>query len=97
MENEALSLHAMMMTSSPGFLLMKPNTLAAIEKLRDFRMKTGLSIGYTLDAGANLHILYPKYQAENILSFIESELKEFCESGTIIHDKMGRGPFNLSL
>ena len=32
-ELEALSLHAMMMTSNPYYILMKPNTLSIIEKL----------------------------------------------------------------
>jgi diphosphomevalonate decarboxylase len=96
MENEALSLHAMMMTSSPGFLLMKPNTVAAIEDIREFRLKTGLSIGFTLDAGANLHVIYPENQSAKIRAFIDSDLKQYCDSGRIIHDKMGAGPLNLS-
>ena len=32
-ETEALTLHSMMMTSSPYFLLMKPNTISIIEKI----------------------------------------------------------------
>jgi diphosphomevalonate decarboxylase len=36
-ESEALTLHALMMTSNPPYILMKPNTLQAIEKVQDFR------------------------------------------------------------
>ena len=36
-ESEALTLHAMMMTSNPYFILMKPNTLKIINKIWDFR------------------------------------------------------------
>ena len=36
-ESEALSLHAMMMTSNPYFILFKPNTLSIIEKTWDLR------------------------------------------------------------
>ena len=32
-ESEALTLHAMMMTSMPYFILMKPNTLEIINKI----------------------------------------------------------------
>jgi diphosphomevalonate decarboxylase len=38
-ELEALSLHAMMMTSNPYFILMKPQTLSIIEKIWEFRFK----------------------------------------------------------
>lgn len=91
MENEALSLHAMMMTSTPGFILMKANTLAAIEKIRAYRNNTGRSVGFTLDAGANVHILYPKAQDAEIKQFIESELIGLCENGVVLHDEMGGG------
>ena len=56
-ESEALTLHAMMMTSMPYFILMKPNTLEIINKIWEFRKDTGLHIGFTLDAGANVHVL----------------------------------------
>lgn len=92
MENEALTLHSMMMTSQPGYILMKPNTVEAIHRIRDYRRRTGLSIGFTLDAGANVHILYPKSHAVSITNFINSELKDLCEQGKILHDEMGPGP-----
>ncbi|MCF8226937.1 MAG: hypothetical protein K9J30_13755 [Bacteroidales bacterium] len=92
MENEALSLHAMMMTSMPGFLLLKPNTLEALGRIRNFRNTTGKAIGFTLDAGANVHVIYPENQAAAIRDFIETELKELCENEHIIHDEMGNGP-----
>lgn len=95
MENEALSLHAMMMTSSPGYLLMKPGTLEAINRIRKFRTQTGLAIGFTLDAGANVHVIYPDQQEAAITGFIASDLEELCEEKTIIHDGMGMGPEKL--
>lgn len=36
-ESEALTLHAMMMTSNPYFILMKPNTLEIINKIWEYR------------------------------------------------------------
>ncbi|MCF8345636.1 MAG: hypothetical protein K9G38_00380 [Bacteroidales bacterium] len=96
-ENEALSLHAMMMTSNPGFILMKPNTIEAIHRIRDFRKDTGVQIGFTLDAGANVHVLYPEDQAMKTTAFIDTALKPLCENGAIIHDRMGGGPSKTDL
>lgn len=38
-EEEALELHALMMTSDPSYILMQPGTLSIIEKIRKFREK----------------------------------------------------------
>ncbi|MEX0981190.1 MAG: hypothetical protein WD577_09345 [Bacteroidales bacterium] len=95
MENEALTLHAMMMTSRPGFLLMKANTVEAIHRIREYRRKSGMSVGFTLDAGANVHVLYPEKEAGEIRKFIDEELAELCENRRVIHDRMGGGPVKL--
>lgn len=39
-ESEALTLHAMMMTSMPYFILMKPDTLEIINKIWKYREAT---------------------------------------------------------
>ncbi|WOD44525.1 diphosphomevalonate decarboxylase [Hwangdonia lutea] len=90
-ESEALTLHAMMMTSMPYFILMKPNTLEIINKIWGFRQKTDSNICFTLDAGANVHVLYPENEAENVLEFIKNELVVFCQKGEYINDKIGFG------
>ncbi len=94
-ENEALTLHALMMTSNPSYLLMRPNTLNMIEAVRDFREDTKLPLYFSLDAGPNLHLLYPDEAASPIQDFIQSELKQYCENGEIIADKAGEGPLQL--
>lgn len=90
LENEALQLHAMMMTSPQGFMLMKSNTLAAIEMVRDFREQTGLPLYFTLDAGPNLHLIYPESARSKVSAFINHELKGL--SMKIIEDQRGEGP-----
>ncbi len=90
-ESEALTLHAMMMTSMPYFILMKPNTLEIINKIWNFRLETGLNVSFTLDAGANVHVLYPKNEASQILEFIKSELVAHCQNGHYICDQIGFG------
>lgn len=87
-ESEALTLHAMMMTSLPYFILMKPNTLSVIEKVWRFRKETGTPICFTLDAGANVHLLFPKDYTEVINTFIQEELLVHCENGQCISDEV---------
>jgi diphosphomevalonate decarboxylase len=96
-ESEALTLHSMMMTSMPYFILMKPNTLEIINKIWSFRQETGLHICFTLDAGANVHILYPEHEAEEISEFIKSELVAYCQNGHYICDRIGFGAKQLPI
>jgi diphosphomevalonate decarboxylase len=90
-ENEALTLHALMMSASPGTILMKPATVEAIGRVRNAR-RNGLPLFFTLDAGANLHLLYPASADSLINPFIETELKPLCENGQVIFDRCGGGP-----
>ncbi|WP_162126511.1 diphosphomevalonate/mevalonate 3,5-bisphosphate decarboxylase family protein [Flavobacterium phycosphaerae] len=90
-ESEALTLHAMMMTSLPYFILMKPNTLEIINKIWAFRNETKIPICFTLDAGANVHVLYPENVRVSVLQFITSELVGFCQNGNYICDAIGIG------
>ena len=90
-ESEALTLHAMMMTSLPYFILMKSNTLEIINKIWKFRNETKTPVCFTLDAGANVHILYPENVRENVLQFIKDELVGYCQNGNYICDAIGNG------
>lgn len=90
-ESEALSLHAMMMTSMPYFILMKPNTLEIINRIWKFRQQTDSKICFTLDAGANVHVLYPKNEMEKVSIFIKNELLQYCKNGDFIKDEVGLG------
>ncbi|MEZ4803587.1 MAG: diphosphomevalonate decarboxylase [Gelidibacter sp.] len=96
-ESEALTLHAMMMTSKPYFILMKPNTLEIINKIWKFRQETKSHISFTLDAGANVHVLYPKNETAQILEFIKSELVAYCQNGHYICDQIGFGAKQLTM
>ena len=94
-ENEALTLHAMMMTSMPYFILMKPNTLEIINKIWEYRAKNMSNICFTLDAGANVHVLFPKAEKEQVYEFIKSELVAYCQNGHYICDSVGNGAKRL--
>jgi diphosphomevalonate decarboxylase len=90
-EEEALSLHALMMTSEPSFILIQPNTLAIIQEVRNFRSETSLPLFFTLDAGPNVHLLYPANINEQVLNFIENKLLYLCEGNYLLHDYVGIG------
>ncbi len=94
-ESEALTLHAMMMTSMPYFILMKPNTLSIINKIWAFRERTGSHVCFTLDAGANVHVLYPENEATEVYEFIKDELVGYCQNGHYICDRIGFGAKKL--
>ena len=96
-ESEALTLHAMMMTSLPYFILIKPNTLEIINKIWNFRKKTGANVCFTLDAGANVHILYPENEKSVIFEFIKNELVAYCQNGHYICDRIGMGAKQLKV
>ncbi len=95
-EREALILHAMMMTSSPYFLLMKPVTLEIIQHIWNYRENNNSHVCFTLDAGANVHLLYPDAEKEDITRFIQQELSRFCECGKFITDQLGNGAEKIS-
>ncbi|MGV9003362.1 diphosphomevalonate/mevalonate 3,5-bisphosphate decarboxylase family protein [Flavobacterium sp.] len=94
-ESEALTLHAMMMTSMPYFILMKPNTLEIINRIWKFRTETQIPLCFTLDAGANVHVLYPDEHKVKISQFIKNELVAFCQNGNYICDSIGEGAIQI--
>ncbi|KFF75525.1 diphosphomevalonate decarboxylase [Chryseobacterium sp. P1-3] len=88
-EHEALTLHAMMMMSDPAFILMKTGTLEVINKIWDFRKETGLPLFFTLDAGANVHLLFPNDGSEEqIKIFIETTLLQHTQKNGVVKDVM---------
>jgi diphosphomevalonate decarboxylase len=90
-EREALMLHGLMMASNPPFVLMKPATLSILEKIQSAR-REGLEVGFTLDAGANVHVLYPQRAEQSVHAFVNDSLSVHCKDGAFIHDRVGAGP-----
>ena len=81
-EWEALTLHALMMSSQPYYILMKPDTLKIIEEVWVWRKETKIPIFFTLDAGANLHLIYQHTDRQKAKAFISSLQKE------VIHNEL---------
>lgn len=96
LENEALTLHALMMCSTPSYMLMLPNTLKIIDLIKTYRSEKAVPLYFTLDAGPNVHLLYPAANAKEAENFIQQELLSWCENGKVIYDEVGKGPVKIS-
>jgi diphosphomevalonate decarboxylase len=94
-ENEALTLHALMMTSDEGFMLMYPETVRIINRIQEIRKETGLDICFTLDAGPNVHLLYFEDQIEQVNKLIVEDLLKNNEQNMRIDDFYGKGPVKI--
>jgi diphosphomevalonate decarboxylase len=94
-ETEALTLHGLMMSSNPSYVLLKPNTLEMMEKVRAYREETKHPVYFSLDAGPNLHVLYPGELIHEVRVFIDEELMPLCEEGKYLQDWVGEGPMQL--
>ena len=90
-ESEAMTLHALMATASPSYTLMRPNTLEIISRIKSFRKHSGHPVCFTMDAGPNVHLLFPEAVEHEVIGFIESELVPFLENGQWINDRVGSG------
>jgi diphosphomevalonate decarboxylase len=96
-ESEALTLHSMMMTSDPYFILMKPNTLEIIERIWAFRKETDIPAYFTLDAGANVHLLFPAANEQAVSEWVKIAIEPLLKNGEYICDRVGRGPSKIQL
>ncbi len=94
-ESEALQLHAMMMSSIPYFTLIRPGTLAIIEEIWTFRDERKLPLAFTLDAGANVHLLYDSTIENEVMNFIHTKLLVYCKNGLYLCSNTGGQPTKI--
>lgn len=72
-EQEALEMHAIMLTSQPPLIYWNEKTIAFLKKIFWLR-KNGLLIFFTIDAGPNIHLFYlPKDEKKLIKIFKEDK------------------------
>lgn len=94
-EEEALTLHALMMTSTPSYILLLPQSLCLIEAIKKFRLEKNIPVCFTIDAGPNIHLLYPQSYKTEIRAWIENELSVSIMDLKWIHDEVGFGPVGM--
>ena len=58
---------------------------------RKFRKETQTPLCFTLDAGANLHLLYPKSNKQEVCTFISESIATYCQDGQYLFDEVGSG------
>jgi len=95
-ESEALQLHALMMSGERPFMLLEPSTVSIIKEVWRFRKESEIPVCFTLDAGPNVHLLYPAAHKTPVIDWIKNNLIPFCSDGKYILDQVGVGPEKLS-
>ncbi len=86
-EEEAIDLHLIAMSSSPPIFYWSPGTLSVLRAVRELRQE-GLAAYATLDAGANVHVIC---EADSEADVAE-RLEELESVGFVIRDGVGTGP-----
>ena len=90
-EIDCLWMHAVMMTSIPQLFYWAPATLEIITEVQDWRLH-GLPVCYTIDAGANVHVITESaYEKE--VTFRLSQIPSVIH---VISSQCGRGVELLS-
>jgi diphosphomevalonate decarboxylase len=86
-EEEAIDLHLIAMSSNPPIYYWQPGTLQVLATIRRLRTE-GLAVCATMDAGANVHTICLPEDAERIAE----ELEAIPAVSTVIRDCVGEGP-----
>ncbi len=90
MELDALTMHAVMMTSRPSLLYWLPGTMAVMHAVRSWR-REGIPAYFTIDAGPNVHVItLPDYATE-----VQARLRAMPEVKEIITCQTGEGAILL--
>lgn len=87
LEEEAIDLHLIAMSSRPPIFYWQPGTLAVLAAVRELR-RDGIAAYSTMDAGANVHVICPP-ESE---AAVAARLEAMPEVGAVIRDGVGPGP-----
>lgn len=88
-EAEAISLHVIAMTGRPPMLYWQPDTLALLHQVYAWRAE-GIPVYFTLDAGANVHLICEGHVAARI----EPALRSLEYVKSVLHNRPA-GPAQL--
>ena len=87
LEEEAVDLHLIAMSSHPPIFYWSPGTVAVLRAVRELRQE-GLSAWATMDAGANIHVICDPDSEDEIAE----RLEDLPAVGFVIRDGVGDGP-----
>lgn len=88
LELDALTMHAVMQTSTPSLLYWQPGTVQVLQAVRAWRENDGLAAYFTLDAGPNVHILCAAADAEAV----HERLSDLSAVEEVLISRPGPGP-----
>ncbi|MDH3253754.1 MAG: diphosphomevalonate decarboxylase [Acidobacteriota bacterium] len=88
LEEEALELHLIAMSSRPPIFYWTAGTIAVLRSVRRLR-EGGLAAYATIDAGPNVHVICPSDEEVGVAA----ALRELNEVESVIVDRVGNGPF----
>jgi diphosphomevalonate decarboxylase len=86
-EEEAIDLHLIAMSSHPPIFYWSPGTLAVLRAVRELRQE-GLAAWATMDAGANVHVICDADSEDEVAE----RLEDLPAVGFVIRDGVGPGP-----
>jgi diphosphomevalonate decarboxylase len=87
LEEEAIELHLIAMSSKPPIFYWKPGTVQVLERLRAMR-RQGLNAWATMDAGANVHVICTRRDEAPVIS----AMNELSGVSGVLLDGAGPGP-----
>jgi diphosphomevalonate decarboxylase len=90
-EQDALIMHGVMMTSAPPLLYWLPATLALINAVQEWR-RLGIPVCFTIDAGPNVHIITELAHLEGV----RGKIAELAGVSSVLEAHPG-GPVELML
>lgn len=90
-EKDSTSLHVVMMTSNPPAFYWAPGSISIMKEVMRWREEDDLQAYFTLDAGANVHVICEKKDAEEVTKRLEANpfvkwtiYNEVCEGTKLI-------------
>jgi diphosphomevalonate decarboxylase len=91
-EQDALAMHAVMMTSTPSLLYWQPATLELLHAVRRWREDDKLPVYFTIDAGPNVHLICEAGSAPAV----HAQLGELACVQKVIVSAPGPAPLRLA-
>ncbi len=84
-EQDAIMMHAVMMTSDPPLFYWEPGTIELIKAVRNWRINDNIPVFFTIDAGPNVHII----TIEQFRKEIEARVLELSLTSQILTSSIG--------
>ena len=86
-EAEALEMHAVIMSAEPSVHYFGKETGEFLAQMRKARKELDLPMYFTIDAGPNVHVIYPQTHKDQVKAWLRTRIKD----ENLLHDTVGRG------